>query len=60
MRPKPPLELRMSLGWMAEAWTFTRRCPGVRVGLGRVSSERMGGESGDSFVSRRPFIVVIL
>lgn len=49
----------MSDGWIAEAWTLTRRYPGVRVGLGTVVSE-MVGEEEPSFVRRSACIVAIL
>jgi hypothetical protein len=34
-----------------------RRCPGASAGLGRVVSERIGGEAGSGRVRRRAFIV---
>jgi len=57
VNPNEPLELRMSLGWIAEAWTLIRRWFGLRVGFGSCSRERTGGES-EVRSSWRAFIVV--
>lgn len=60
MIPKAPLLLRISLGWMAEAWTLMRMCPGWRAGFGSVSRVIVGGEERSGRVSRRACIVAIV
>lgn len=49
-----------SEGWIADAWTAMRMCPGWRSGLGRVVRVRVGGREGSGRVSWRACIVVIL
>ena len=60
MYGKLPRALSRSEGWIAEAWTLTRRWPGVRVGLGTVVRVKVGAEEGVSFVRRRARMVAIL
>lgn len=60
MKGKAPLAFMRSEGWIAEAWTLTRRWPGVSVGLGTVVRVRVGAAPGMSFLRWRACIVAIV
>ena len=51
--------LRMSEGWIADAWILTITFPSFGEGLGTEMSANLGGESGDGFVRWRAFIVSV-